>query len=157
MAEIKEYIILAVCLCTLIGIISLILHSGLTKESNMALGAICLFALLSPAVGLIGAVPEMPDIDDIYIPVGLPGGYVEVSEMAFCEGICIAVADRLGCEPADAFVRTEGFSFENMRAECITVTLSGEAALADTRSLKPWLTDEFLTDGGICKVVIKLD
>ncbi len=154
MADLGDYLVLIVVLSAVVAVVSSSAHPQLSSESNMAIGAICLLALASPVISLFnsgGFIPALPDLPDI--PVS--GGIEEVSTEAFAEGIEAAIVERLG-EGGDVEVLVLGLSVSEMRAEKITIVLSGVYATLDNRSLSVWVRDSFLIPGGECEVIINL-
>lgn len=156
MDDIGYYVNLAVALFAAVGMIAQLAPPPLLEWVDKGARVVCFFALALPIVTALGSLSEigLPDFDSASTVVG---GYADVSREAFSEGVRLAVAERLGAEDSSVQVEIERLSTESMRALDITVTLSGGAALSDTRELRAWLEESFLAEGGICKVVIMLE
>ena len=128
-----------------------------SKKKN-PLFIIYIFGLLGMAALLyIIALSDM-DIDSIFDKITLPeqeleGGYSEVAEEAFSEGIARAVAEEFSLNKENIRVKIRGFDFENMRADSITVILSGRSVTADYRAIEKYFNG---LDVGVCKVEIEI-
>ncbi len=154
MGDIGIYIAPLISLAALVGVVSAVSTEDFSEHTLRASRVIAAFILLSsliPALGELG-LPNLPELDGVGSE--LVPGYVEVSREAFGDGIAAAVAERVGVARDGISVEVDGFSFEAMRADSLTVTLPKEAAFADTRELSVWLKENFLSDGGRCEVVM---
>lgn len=158
MVELGDYILMALLLSAALGVVGAISHPVLFDESRSAIGVLCLFALASPLVAFIPSLVDLPAL----LPggdssVSVSGGYAEVSEEAFSRGISEYISDEFSLAPELVNARTEGFDFTEMRAERVTVSLSGEAALADARGIRLTVLELFVKEGGECEVVISFE
>ena len=105
------------------------------KTVKGALGVIMLSVLVSPLLSILGSLPEL-DIDglfdtpneDIKVEDSL---YYKTAEENFCLGIERLLESELDVEADDIRVYTEGFDMTKMRAEKITVILSGKGVVAE--------------------------
>ena len=156
MADIGYYVNLAIALFATVGVIAQLAPPSFEEWVRRGARVVCFFALAIPIVSALGSLSEikLPDFD---AQSTVTGGYADVSREAFSEGVRLAISDRLGTEESSVQVEIEEFSLESMRALDMTVTLYGAAALFDTRALREWLEESFLSEDGICKVVIMLD
>ena len=154
MELLSQYMMLALSLSALLGLIGALAHPSLSREAEMGIGALCLAALASP---ILSALPSLSDIplSGGEIPV-LSGGISEVGEEAFGEGVRAYLCSELSLAEGEVGVGVSGLDVASMRASEITVTLSGRAALADGKRIRSML-DSLLSEGGKCKVVIKLE
>lgn len=152
--EINEYIVYTICVAVISGITSLISHPSGAKESNMALGVICLLSLAVPALNLFSSFTDIPTLDSIPAYSEIQGGYTDVSEAAFSAGVRKGIAEEFDLAIDEVRVDIRGFDFETMRASELVITLSGAARGADVRSMRVWAEDNFLIEGGKCEVVI---
>lgn len=146
---------IAVASC-LVGILEYLSYSERTKSVvRLCASILLLHAVLTPVLGLCSSLKDGSFAPDFGI-VGeeISGGeYEAVAEEAFCEGICKLLYTKFGVKSENALVRAEGFDFEKMRAERITVILSGAGALADQRAIREYISELGL---GECEVIIRI-
>lgn len=154
MGEVGEYLFLALVLSLLIGVVSALSLPEHASETRAALGAVALFALASPIVSLLGSGISPPSLGEIILPE-YSDGYTQVLSEAYEDGLCCAIAERLGIERDEVSVLVRDIDVKNMRASSLRVTLTGGAALADVRGLREWLSGEFLASGADGEVVIE--
>ena len=153
LADFNQYIILAVSLSLFISVVSVMSHPSFKAECNMALGILSLAALAAPILSLVTSLGNFPELD--FLPeYDISGGAVEITKEAFDEGIERAIADKYRISCGDVSVISEGFSFSSMRAERITVVLSGSAVTSDSRDLAEFVKENFCPDG---RCEVKLD
>lgn len=148
-----EYIVFVVSVSALTGVIGLLSHSALEKEVRGAIGVIGILTLLSPLLSLLsgmssGGIP----VPDKYIPA--EGGYADVSEEAFLLGVGRYLSESYSLSADNIEIMCNGFEPTQMRADGITVSLSGSAAVADVRMIREDIKNNFLTSGGEARVVI---
>ena len=149
----NEYVLTVFAVCVITGVLGLISY-GSGRAEKLALGVITLYIIIAP---LVSALSDM-DIDSIFDKITLPeqeleGGYSEVAEEAFSEGIARAVAEEFSLNKENIRVKIRGFDFENMRADSITVILSGRSVTADYRAIEKYFNG---LDVGVCKVEIEI-
>ncbi len=156
MVGLKEYLILAVALAVVMGVLGALSHPDFAAEARSALGVISLFALMAPLIPLVSSGVELPSFDDFTVPE-YGDGYTEVAADAYEEGLRCAIAERLSISEEAVSVSLTDIDIASMRAREISVTLGGEAALSDTRSMREWIKESFLLEGGICEVVINFE
>ncbi len=152
--ELREYLIYAIILSAVTGIVGAISHSVLEGECEAAIGVISLALLAAPIVGGVssggfGGFPE-------YVEVGVSGGYAEVSEEAFISGVESYLCAEYSLAPDEVEITLSGYSFPEARAEELTVRLEGVSALADARGMKAEIEELFLLGNGVCRVVIDI-
>lgn len=128
-------------------------HDKMKGVTKIACRLLLILAALTPVIGLVknfasGGI-TLPDIS----PGEDAGIYEDVARDAFDEGIRLAIQSEWGIEKENIYVGTDGFDFENMRAERIYVTLMGKAALADNKAIKQYVEENF---GGVCVVQIEI-
>ena len=127
-----------------------------SRAVKVAMSIIVLYTVASPIVTAIDGFSDISfdgviDIEDI---VGIGDTEcAEVAEDAFCDGIRAAVAERYGLNIEEIRARVSGFDFERMRAERVTVILSGNAAFSDHRAIAEYITEAGL---GECEVKIEI-
>lgn len=153
--ELNDYLVLAIALSGVLGIIGLLGHPSVKGESEAAIGIVCLFALISPLSAVIGSIGGLPELElpGESIPVG---GYAEVSASAFCEGVASYISSRYSLDSECVSVEVCDFSFREMRAGFVSVRLVGSAIFADIPGIRSDVRENFLSDGGECKVVIDI-
>lgn len=156
MGEIGSYILPLVSISAVMGVMSAVSTDGFSEETAHASRLIAAFVIISLALPILSdlELPAPPKLGGGSTPAG---GYVEVSRDAFEDGVAVAVAERIGVSERSVSVKADGFVFESMRAERLTVTLSRDAVLADVRGLSAWLSENFLSDGGRCEVVMDFE
>lgn len=124
------------------------------RASRGALGIILLAALAVPFIDTVCAIPDI--IDENLPEYDTDAGSMaqDVAREAFLRGIRLAVADKFSLNADDIAVTCCGFSFEEMRAESLVITLSGKAAFADIRAVR-----EFAEKSGFgeCEVYVSFE
>lgn len=150
----KEYFISVFVLSLFLGILEKFLYkeNGVIGEKK-ALALVLVFAVASPLPGIfqnLGALPDLPE----YSP-DIEGGavYEEVTKEAFEEGLKRQIADEFSLKKECVEVRVSGFSFEEMRAEKITVILSLAAANADPSRIEEYVNELSI---GVCEVYFEI-
>ena len=130
-----KYIFACIALAFISAILYHVSHTALRESARLAMGVL----LLSFAVAPIGAL--LPPAFDLEIPkVNFEGGaYIEVTEEAFCRGIAEALSDEYSVGSDCFIVVCQGFELEKMTAECVSVTLTGRAALLDYRAVREFV------------------
>ena len=149
----NEYALTVFSVCVITGVLGLVSY-GSGRAEKLALGVITLYIIIAPLVSELGNI----DIDSLFDKTTMPeyeleGGFSQVAEDAFAEGIAKAVAEEFSVDLENIRVKIRGFDFENMRAEQITVILSGRSVAADYRSIEKYLND---LDVGVCRVEIEI-
>lgn len=152
--ELSEYLIYAVILSAVTGIIGAVSHTALENECASAIGVIVLALLAAPIVGGLssgdlGGFPE-------YVEVGATGGYAEVGEEAFISGVEGYLCAEYSLAPEEVELALSGYSFSEARAAEMTVRLSGMSVFADARGMKAEIEELFLLDNGVCRVVMDI-
>lgn len=157
MLDLGEYIVMALSLSVALGLIGAAAHPQLSRETEAAIGVLCLFALAAPVAAAIPSLLDPPSIEESIPALTPEGGYIELGERAFTEGISRYVAEELSVGEDEIALEVSGFDFEAMRAERITLILSGSAVLSDLRGIRQSLLGNFVAEGGSCEVVIDID
>ena len=157
MVEVEQYIILALALSGVLGVIGAASHPALLREGQMAIGVLCLFTLAVPITGALPSLLELSRSETAEIEVSGDGAFKETVEEAFTEGVREYVASQYGLDISDVSVKVYELDGSSMRAERITVTLSGRAVLANAVAIRESVCSELVSDGGECKVVIDVD
>ncbi len=153
--DFKEYIVLAITLSLFISVVSVMSHPSYKAECNMALGILSLAALAVPVLSLVTSLGEFPELDT-FPEYDLSGGTVEVSEKAFAEGITLAIEEKYRLPSGEVSVIISGFSFAKMKAERITVVLSGTSVASDSRSIAEFVYENFCPEGR-CEVKLNFE
>lgn len=142
-------------LCLAVGLAGALLHDAARDISILAIGVISLSALISPIVSLGSMLDAVPFPDE---SLALPSdGLSEVIEESYADGIESFVSSTWSVSRDEVCARIGGFSTLDARVNELTVTLTGRAALIDTRSVRDRLAKEFLLPDGKCRVVIRFD
>lgn len=118
---------------------------------KMAFGILITYAVLTPLSNFLIFDGELPKIEQP--SYDFSEDYVDVCEKAFTEGVRRLISERYGLAYEDVSVAVFGFSFESMRADRISVVLSGRASLADRHAIEEYITGEGL---GRCEVEIRI-
>lgn len=153
LGDFNQYIILAVTLSLFISVVSVMSHPSFKAECNMALGILSLAALAVPILSLVTSLGSFPELD-FFPEYDLSGGAVEITKEAFEEGIGRAIEEKYRISKDELTVISRGFSFSDMRAESITVILSGGAVTSDSRDLAEFVKENFCPEG---RCEVKLD
>lgn len=146
----KEYLLEIIAVGVISAVALSVSHDSMRGAARTALGVLMLLAAASPIAAAVGNLTSgelsLPDIGSI----NAEGGYQEVSESAFCEGIRLAVSSEFGIAEESVEVSCHGFSFESLRAERIYVSLKSGITV-DYRLVEEYVRNNF-TEGGGCRV-----
>ena len=148
-----EYALTVFAVCVIFGLLCLFSY-GSGGAEKMALGIITLYLIIAPIVIEVGNI----DLDGLFDKITTPdyetnGGYAEIAEDAFAEGIVKAVAEEFSLDKSNIRVRLYDFDFDKMQAKNIVVILSGRAAMADYRAVDRYVNQ---LEIGVCKVEIEI-
>ena len=140
-------------ICLIFGALRLLSYGNSSVEM-FAIGVITLSVILSP---LSGAISDF-DAEGWLESLGGEGTEVDAEytaaiEEAFAEGIRSAVAEEFSLDRENIRVKLFGFNAAEMRAEKITVNLSGAAVIAEYRAMEKYLNR---LDIGECNVSIEI-
>ena len=123
-----------------------------SSAARMALSILIIHTVLMPlgsiASGDLSFDIEAPDPDTFE-----GGDYAEVAREAFCEGISKLIAEEFSLDAKNISVYATGFEFSSMRAERISVLLSGRAAFADPSAIEKYING---LDVGRCECEIEI-
>ncbi len=125
------------------------------RSSRTAIGIILLAALAVPFINMVASVSEINPEDYLTYE----GEYDEsvrdsAAKEAFLNGIRLSVSEKFLIPQEHISVECQGFSFEKMRAEKITLVLSGKAAFSDIRAVRDYIKK---SDLGECEVSISFE
>ena len=148
---------MALSLSVALGLVGAAAHPQFSQQTQAAIGVLCLFSLAAPVAAAIPSLFCPPSVEESIPALTPEGGYIELGEQAFAEGISKYVAEELSADEDEIEIEISGFDFEAMRAERITLTLSGSAVLGDLRGIRQSLLGNFVAEGGSCEVVIDLE
>ncbi len=135
-----EYLASCVVMAVVLALISYISYPGASQKSiKFASSVLLLYTVMMPVGTFVSEIYSVRNISDIFgeefiKPDG--GEYIEVAEDAFVDGIIKFIVDEYRADRENIDVIISGFSFTDMRAEHITVYLSGKAALLDRRGME---------------------
>ena len=144
-----------VCVYVTVSVASVALASFFTydgesrKASRLALGIILLASLVSPIASAVRGLASI-DFSDT-------GAYVESSavektlEEAFCEGVAVCIAEEFSLKADTVSVKAHAFNSETMRADELTVTLSGSSATKDLKAV-----ENFVNGLGLGKCILEV-
>ena len=130
----REYLFSLFGMCALLGALSLIHYNKDGKEksaSRILFAAALILPLFNAFQSFDGALPSLPSYEG-----SDSGEYIEVARVAFEEGVARLVCESFSLSCDEVRVESTGFSFADMCAEKITITLSGRAALADRGAIR---------------------
>ncbi len=136
----KEYLVTLIVVGSLISLALCLMY----KEDKEGLGAVktafsilLLYVTVVPLIGMIRNFDaEKPELQIESIDFDTDSALEEVSENAYIGGVRSFVSEEFSLNIDDISVTAEGFDVMNMRAERLTVILSGDAALADYRAIR---------------------
>lgn len=149
-----EYLLSLVGVSVFLALISYLSYpSAMGKTAKFASLILLIYTVASPLPALLDGITDYKDAPSFQLPdTDLSDTYGEVVHEAFDRGIEIYVIDKYGASENDITVESFGFDFELMRAELITVTLSGKAIVLDYRDIERSVGGLGL---GECEVYIK--
>ncbi len=136
----KEYLFGCIILSLISAVLTETVPSSLEPGVKSAVGVgLVVFATI-PLGSMISSiltnpVPDIPSLD------GSESSFYETSESAYKEGVALLLADKYSCQKSDFAVTVDGFNAESLSAECIHITLSGDAVLLDYRALSEYVTE----------------
>lgn len=152
----KEYAVSLIAVTALISFSLVAFYNDGKNERTVrcALAAILLYAVLLPLLN--GAVPDLGKFELKFNT----GAYdfsdadatQEMTEAAFQNGIRLFLADEFSLNAEDISVYTDGFDMAEMKAQRITVRLSGGAIYADRYAIREKIEKNGL---GSCEVKIE--
>ena len=121
----------------LFGVASQLLHSRMRGGMRLCFGAM----LLSVIISTLPKDIELDfSIDDVAVGDG-EGEYYYVTKEALERGVAEYLSEKMGFERESVDVSLIDFDIENMRAECVRVTLRGASALGDLRRAEALVED----------------
>ena len=146
----KGFGLLVFGVCAVVSVLSLVSYK---QGDGMRKFAFSVLRFATVAAPLVTAVREIKLPSDIPDAVFGDYGelYAEVAEEAFRDGLLRDVCSRFGISTGAAELSLYGFDFEKMTAERVKITLSGSAAIADTRAIK-----EYIVGLGISECEVKI-
>lgn len=149
----NEYLYSLIFICFCISAFSFVSYKEGCRGARLAFGILLCFAAAAP---IAKALPSV-SLDGII--GGIQGGavgehiYSENAEKAFEEGIAAAVCSEFSLDSSDVRVTVSGFDFKSMRADGISVFLSGRGVFANIEKIENYITSSGL---GKCEVFIEL-
>lgn len=154
--ELGEYMLIALALSAVLGLIGTLAHPTLREECASLIGLLSLLFLISPAASLLSGILSPPEEGEI-IPTFTGGGVSEVTEEAFALGLERYAEEQLSAPSGSVGVRVIGLDRAKMRAEEIRITLGVGAAVGNIRLLGECVRENFLAEGGRYEVVIDFE
>ena len=152
-----QYLVSVIIVSSLVAISTYFSYgSSEGRTVKTAMSIIVLYTVAAPIVSVIGEISDISlDLSVDTEDFGSVGDteYAETAEAAFCEGVRAAIAERYNLNSNDVRVRVSGFDFEKMRAERITVIISGGAATSDHRAIAQYIAESGL---GECEVELSV-
>ena len=136
-----EYLFGIITTSVLLSIVSFLSYSEKNTALKLSLSVLLLYTVVSPIVS--GQIST--SFEDIFsyvenTDIDVDGeGYKEAVKDAFEEGVRRALCNEFSLSAEEVSVTAVGFNFEDMSAERITVTLTGNAAFANHRGIKDYL------------------
>ena len=141
----KEAALFVLCMCILTAALSFLSYKAGDKAQRFGLGIILLAALASAAYGAISDFSPELTVEQ----AGASGGFEELTEEAFCQGISLGIAEEFGLESAQIKVAVRDFDYSALKAREIRITLFGKAALADLRGIRGFVVENNFCDGEV--------
>lgn len=154
----SEYIISVMAASAVVALGSLASYGGnIARISRAAMAVVLLYTVTLPIFSVTGDISDLISTDFFE---GLRVEYdqsdtlfYENTASAFCDGVARFVCEECDLDRGEVCVRVTGLDLESMRAEKITVTLSGRAVSADARLIAEAVESANL---GECEVMIDL-
>ena len=150
-----EYLFSAFLICAAISVISYLSYSRTSDKALRGVMAILLLYVLILPISTLSSeifnldISSYPSVDSIGENLTAEG-----AEEAFSDGIRSLVVERYNIAEKNVSVKLYGFDFYNMRAERVSVFLSGAGVLIDSRGLEEYLNSLGL---GECEVELLID
>ena len=149
-----EYLVSLFAVAAVICVSGFVAYRGGSDASvKFALGVILIYTVLMPVTELFGEGELVFDGEYEFNPEDYTKDYEEVAKEAFCQGIKMAVCEKYSLSEGEVSLSTVGFSFNEMRAARIRITLSGAAALSDYKSIERYVC---AMGRGECEVKIEI-
>lgn len=151
------YIISVMAATAVVALGSIVSYGGgAARVSRAAMAVVLLYTVTLPIFSvtsdLSGLISE-DYFDNLHVQYDVGDSlFYERTEAAFSEGVKKLVCGEYNFNSDNVTVSTNGFDVEAMRAEKITVILSGHAITADTRSVV-----ELIEDTGLGECEVKID
>lgn len=148
MSQIGNIFFLTFAAAFLIALARAVAHDG-EKEgvTKLALSLVLLSVLAAPLSSLVLSLPDVLAGEGSTLP-DLPAddpAYLSAAEEGFRQGIQRALCEKFSLSEDEVRVRVVNFDFSAMRAEGVTVFLTGRAVFADTAGIR-----RYLCEGGVC-------
>ena len=152
----REYVVSVVAVSTLAALAVFISYGGASERAvKGAVSVILIYTLCMPIVDMVGDFSvENLNFELQLEDVESSSEYFETVEEAFTRGVKSYVCEEFGLDGGEVFVKIQGFAIESMRAERISIVLSGRAALSDVTRIAEAVKNAGL---GECEVNIKID
>lgn len=152
----REYVVSVVAVSTLAALAVFISYGGASERAvKGAVSVILIYTLCMPIVDMVGDFSvENLNFELQLEDVESSSEYFETVEQAFVRGVKSYVCEEFGLDVDEVFVKIQGFAIESMRAERISIVLSGRAALSDVTRIAEAVKNAGL---GECEVNIKID
>ncbi|MCQ2413455.1 MAG: hypothetical protein MJ082_01490 [Clostridia bacterium] len=122
------------------------------KAAAFAFTVILLSLIAAPLAELVGSLPEVCDLSLSADGSEQADLTRTVSENAFTEAVRRAVCEKFSLPSETVSVKVRGFDRSALKAEGISVYLSGDGVFADVRRIRQYLLDNDLC--GECYVEI---
>lgn len=136
----RDYFTSIFLLSLLIGLLEKFIYKEKGEfGEKQALAVLLAFSLASPLPSLFSGGVELPLPPDFSGDGFGEGEYVEVTREAFESGIREEIADKFSLNEDSVTVRCSGFSFNEMKADKITVLLSLSSAGVDPRRIEEYV------------------
>ena len=147
----NEYLITLMVVSLICSLGTGLIRGALSRSVRMGAVSILMLLALSPIVGAVKgiadgsvALPELPDAE-----VG--GDFLSSLEAAYLAGGERALTDALSLGEGDVELSCLGFSYPELRAKTLTVTLCGAGLRADPKRVKE-IAGELLKEGGVVEI-----
>ena len=152
----REYVVSVVAVSTLAALAVFISYGGASERAvKGAVSVILIYTLCMPIVDMVGDFSvENLNFELQLEDVESSSEYFETVEQAFVRGVKSYVCEEFRLDGDEVFVKIQGFAIESMRAERISIVLSGRAALSDVTRIAEAVKNAGL---GECEVNIKID
>ena len=152
MSGLSDYAVSIVVIVGTMALATFLSYKGELAPTERCAAAIIVAATAILPIGeLISSITVTPPTVEDFIGGELE--YEAVGEGAFCDGVTLLIAEKYGLKQEEVRVAVEGFSFEAMRAERITVILSGGAVIADAPAIESYISS---LEIGECTVEIEI-
>lgn len=148
----REYAICVFVICAVISGGSMLSYGKHKTMEKCAIGLLLLYIIIAPVADYLKQT-DFPNFEYQEEMGELDGGYEEISEEAFKEGISDAVCQKFSIDKKNIRVLIEDFDFSTMSCSKIRIFLSGRGVFTDYKAIESYVNEMNL---GECECEIEI-